>query len=62
MNCLSFEKAKKTSEFWHAYWDNSDERFAYNDKPINPKEFFEVWIDKGKVHMYEEIPSRSEDL
>jgi hypothetical protein len=59
---MSFEKAKKTTEFWHAYWENRDERFHYNDKALKPREFFEVWINKGNVHMYEEIPERSQDL
>tara|TARA_X000001036_G_C20479670_1_gene725088 strand:+ start:99 stop:287 length:189 start_codon:yes stop_codon:yes gene_type:complete len=62
MKSMSFEKAKKTTEFWHAYWENKDERFHFNDKLINPEEFYEVWIDKGKVHTFEDIPERSEDL
>lgn len=54
---MSFEIAKKKSEFWHAYWENKDERFIFNDKTLTPQEFFEVWLHKNEVHTYEDIPT-----
>ena len=55
---MSFNEAQKKTEFWHAYWENRDERFIYNDPDLTPQEFYEVWIDKGKVHTFEDTPER----
>ena len=52
---MTFEIAQKKNEFWHAYWENKDERDLWNEEPLKPEEFFEVWINKGLVHTYEDI-------
>ena len=59
---MSYEQAKKKSEFWHAYYENSDERVLFGDPHLTSQEFFEVWIDRDKVHTFEDInvPKRSE--
>ena len=59
---MSYEQAKKKSEFWHAYYENSDERMSFGDPYLTSQEFFEVWIDRDKVHTFEDInvPKRSE--
>lgn len=54
---MSFKIAQKKIEFWHAYWENKDERVAYNDEQLTPQEFFEVWIDKDKVDTFTDTPS-----
>ena len=59
---MSYEQAQKKSEFWHAYYENSDERMSFGDPYLTSQEFFEVWIDRDKVHTFEDIniPKRSE--
>ena len=59
---MSYEQAKKKSEFWHAYYENSDERVSFGEPYLTSQEFFEVWIDRDKVHTFEDIniPKRSE--
>ena len=59
---MSFDIAKKDSVFWHAYYENSDERMSFGDPYLTSQEFFEVWIDRDKVHTFEDIniPKRSE--
>lgn len=56
---MSFEIAKKKTEFWHAYYENRDERFIYKEKELTPQEFFEVWLYKDKVHEFKDDPNRS---
>ena len=34
---MSFEIAKKKTEFWHAYYENRDERFIYKEKELTPQ-------------------------
>ena len=59
---MSYEEAQKKSEFWHAYYENSDERVSFGEPYLTSQEFFEVWIDRDKVHTFEDIniPKRSE--
>ena len=59
---MSYEQAQKKSEFWHAYYENSDERVSFGEPYLTSQEFFEVWIDRDKVHTFEDInvPKRSE--
>ena len=59
---MSFDEAQKKSEFWHAYYENSDERVSFGEPYLTSQEFFEVWIDRDKVHTFEDIniPKRSE--
>ena len=59
---MSYEQAQKKSEFWHAYYENSDERVSFGEPYLTSQEFFEVWIDRDKVHTFEDIniPNRSE--
>tara|TARA_B100001094_G_scaffold277139_1_gene285795 strand:- start:826 stop:999 length:174 start_codon:yes stop_codon:yes gene_type:complete len=57
---MTFKIAKKKSEFWHAYWENKDERQVYNDKDLTPEEFFEVWINKDKLNTYQDIEDYEE--
>ena len=59
---MSFAVAQKKNEFWHAYYENKDERFLWNEPQLTAQEFFEVWIDRDKIHTYEDvyIPQRSE--
>jgi len=59
MKSMSYEKAKKVNAFWHAYWENRDERFIYKEEELTPEEFFEVWIDKDKIHEFNDDPNRS---
>lgn len=56
---MSFAEAQKKNEFWHAYYENTDERQTYNEPGITPQEFFEVWIHKDKVHEFNDDPNRS---
>jgi len=56
---MSFEIAKKKTEFWHAYYENRDERFIYKEQELTPEEFFEVWLYKDKVHEFKDDPNRS---
>lgn len=55
---MSFEKAKKDMQFWHAYWENRDERFIFKEEELTPEQFFEVWLDKDKY--IEQSDKRSE--
>ena len=59
---MSYEQAQKKSEFWHAYYENSDERVSFGEPYLTSQEFYEVWIDRDKVHTFEDIniPKRSE--
>ena len=52
---MSYEQAKNKSEFWHAYYENSDERMSFGDPQLTSQEFFEVWIDRDKVHTFKDI-------
>ena len=52
---MSYEQAQKKSEFWHAYYENSDERMSFGDPQLTSQEFFEVWIDRDKVHTFKDI-------
>ena len=45
---MSFDIAKKDSEFWNAYYENSDERFYFKDESLTPEEFYQKWIDRDK--------------
>ena len=45
---MSFDIAKKDSEFWNAYYENSDERYYFNDESLTPEEFYQKWIDRDK--------------
>ena len=45
---MSFDIAKKDSVFWHAYYENSDERYYFNDESLTPEEFYQKWIDRDK--------------
>ena len=56
---MSFTKARKKNEFWHAYYENRDERFIYKEQELTPEEFFEVWLHKDKVHEFKNDPNRS---
>lgn len=56
---MSFAEAQKKNEFWQAYYENKDERFLYKEEEITPQEFFEVWIDRDKVHEFKDDPNRS---
>ncbi len=59
---MSYEQAQKKTEFWHAYYENSDERMSFGDPQLTSQEFFEVWIDRDKIHTFKDmyIPKRSE--
>ena len=59
---MSYEQAQKKTEFWHAYYENSDERMSYGEPQLTSQEFFEVWIDRDKIHTFKDmyIPKRSE--
>ena len=56
---MSFAEAQKKNEFWQAYYENKDERFLYKEEELTPQEFFEVWIDRDKVHEFKDDPNRS---
>ena len=56
---MSFAEAQKKNECWHAYYENQDERFLYKEEALTPQEFFEVWIDRDKVHEFNDDPNRS---
>jgi len=56
---MSFKEAQNKNEFWLAYYENKDERFVYKEPDITPQEFFEVWINKDKVHEFKDDPNRS---
>ena len=45
---MSFDIAKKDSVFWNAYYENSDERYYFNDESLTPEEFYKKWIDRHK--------------
>ena len=36
---MSFAIAKKKTEFWHAYYENRDERFIFKEKDLSPEEY-----------------------
>ena len=55
---MSFDEAQKKSEFWHAYYENQDERFYFKDPAITPQEFYEVWIYKDRIHELKDDPNR----
>tara|TARA_B100000614_G_scaffold100027_1_gene89901 strand:+ start:226 stop:411 length:186 start_codon:yes stop_codon:yes gene_type:complete len=59
---MSYEQAQKKTEFWHAYYENSDERMSFGEPQLTSQEFFEVWIDRDKIHTFKDmyIPKRSE--
>ena len=59
---MSYEQAQKKTEFWHAYYENSDERMSFGEPQLTSQEFYEVWIDRDKVHTFQDmvIPKRSE--
>ena len=56
---MSYEQAHMISYFWHAYYDNKDDRFIFKEKDLSPEEFFEVWIDKDRIHEFNDDPNRS---
>ena len=59
---MSYEQAQKKSEFWHAYYENGDERMSFGEPQLTSQEFYEVWIDRDKIHTFKDmyIPKRSE--
>ena len=63
---MSYEQAQKKSEFWHAYYENGDERMSFGEPKLTSQEFYEVWIDRDIVHTFQDMnipkryPKRSE--
>ena len=63
---MSYEQAQKKSEFWHAYYENGDERMSFGEPQLTSQEFYEVWIDRDIVHTFQDMnipkryPKRSE--
>ena len=59
---MSYEQAHKKTEIWHAYYENGDERMSFGEPQLTSQEFYEVWIDRDKIHTFKDmyIPKRSE--
>ena len=50
---MSFAEAQKKNEFWHAYYENKDERFLYKEEELTPR---------NKVYMTLILIKKSIDL
>ena len=37
---MSYEQAQKKSEFWHAYYENGDERLSFGEPQLTSQEFY----------------------